>query len=310
MRQHLASYALLAPLFVITWSSGFIGAGLGTQFSTAPNLLMWRFITLAVLLVGLQIGIRRRRPSLRVWLTQGLIGILSQSVYLLSMFLAVQLGVSSGTVSVVDALQPVVATVLAGFLLGENIVARHWIGVAVGLVGTMLVVVDNVGQQAEIPLWRYAIPFIGLGSLIAATVIQRKVDTGDNRVSVLDSLAIQCVFSAGFFSVVSALFDHADPGTSFGYWGSIAWLIVLSTFGGYGLYWVILKRTSVIELSMLIYLTGPCTVLWAYFFFGDEFTPLTVAGMLICLFAVIYVNRNSATTRTAAAEPGVTTRMG
>ncbi|GAA4621982.1 hypothetical protein GCM10023196_012350 [Actinoallomurus vinaceus] len=43
---------LLAAGFVLCWSSGFIGAKLGTGTASAVTILTWRFIPLAVVLAS------------------------------------------------------------------------------------------------------------------------------------------------------------------------------------------------------------------------------------------------------------------
>ena len=40
----------LSALFVVCWSSGFIGAKLGAADAAVPTVLMWRFLPLAVAL--------------------------------------------------------------------------------------------------------------------------------------------------------------------------------------------------------------------------------------------------------------------
>ena len=51
-------------------------------------------------------------------------GALSQSGYLLTVYYAIELGVSSGTTALIDGTQPLVAGALAGPLLGRPCRAR------------------------------------------------------------------------------------------------------------------------------------------------------------------------------------------
>ena len=52
--------AALAVALVVLWSSGFVGARLGTEAATATTLLAWRFLCAAAVL-GLVAAVRRPR---------------------------------------------------------------------------------------------------------------------------------------------------------------------------------------------------------------------------------------------------------
>ena len=43
---------------------------------------------------------------------------------------------------------------------------------------------------------------------------------------------------------------------------AVAWFILFSTIGGYGLYWLCLRRSSATRVGSLIYLTPPVTMIW------------------------------------------------
>jgi drug/metabolite transporter (DMT)-like permease len=137
--------------FVVMWSSGFIGASLGTPEAGTPTLMVWRFLLAAgLLLVGILL-LRRRWPGLREIAVQGVVGLLAQGVYLTGVVGAVEFGVTAGTTALIAALQPLLAAALAGPVLGEHVGRQQWAGLAVGLVGVALVVGGDV-RVAEAPL--------------------------------------------------------------------------------------------------------------------------------------------------------------
>ncbi len=84
---------------------------------------------------------------------------------------------------------------------------------------------------------------------------------------------------------------------------AVAWLVALSTFGGYGLYWLILKRSGVTKVNTLMFLMAPVTAVWGALMFGEPFGLQTALGLAVCLAAVIVVHRGDGrrgTDRTAA----------
>jgi drug/metabolite transporter (DMT)-like permease len=267
---------------VLAWSSGFIGARLGTESSGTVTLLMWRFVLAAALLLAWR-SIRRVTLSRREVALQVAIGLLSQGVYLAGTVLSIELGVAVGTSALIAALQPILAGALAGPVLGERVIARQWLGLALGVAGVGLVVGGDVGVTGA-PAWAYALPFAGMVGLVAATLLERKaaLDT-----PLLDGLAIQCAVSAGLFGAIGLIAGQAAPPDDGQFWLAVAWVIVLSTFGGYGLYWLNLERGSVTRVSSLIYLTPPATMVWGLLMFGEPIGALAAAGLAVCLGAVL-----------------------
>jgi drug/metabolite transporter (DMT)-like permease len=278
-RRHLAEAG-----FVVMWSSGFIGASLGTPEAGTPTLMVWRFLLAAgLLLVGVLL-LRRRWPGLREIAVQGVVGLLAQVVYLTGVVGAVEFGVRAGT----TALQPLMAAALAGPVLGEYVGRQQWAGLAVGLVGVALVVGGGV-RVAEAPLWAYAMPFAGMAGLVAATLVERKENLRGSGLELpMDVvLAIQCAASALLFAVMALFWGGLEPAGGSLFWGAVAWFVVFSTFGGYGFYWLNLKLSSVARVSSLIYLTPPTTMVWAYLMFGERIGLLAVMGLVICFGGVL-----------------------
>ena len=298
--------------FVVMWSSGFIGARLGTPEASTPTLMAWRFLLAAgLLLVGVFL-LRRRWPGLREIAVQGVVGLLAQGVYLTGVVGAVEFGVAAGTSALVAALQPLLAAALAGPVLGERVSRQQWVGLAVGLVGVTLVVGGDARVGGAAPLWAYAMPFVGMAGLVAATLVERKdnlrksgLKASAKTTSKADSeevgvetpmdvtLAIQCASSALMFAALAPFWGGLEPAGGLRFWAAVAWFVVFSTFGGYGFYWLNLKLSGVARVSSLIYLTPPITMVWAYLMFGERIGPLAVVGLLICFGGVLLANRGT-----------------
>jgi drug/metabolite transporter (DMT)-like permease len=272
----------------VMWSSGFIGASLGTPEAGTPTLMVWRFLLAAgLLLVGILL-LRRRWPGLREIVVQGVVGLLAQGVYLTGVVGAVEFGVTAGTTALIAALQPLLAAALAGPVLGERVDRRQWAGLAVGLVGVALVVGGDV-RVAEAPLWAYAMPFAGMAGLVAATLVERREYLrGSGLETPMDVvLGIQCTASALLFAALAPFWGGLQPAGGLLFWGAVAWFVLFSTFGGYGFYWLNLKLSSVARVSSLIYLTPPTTMVWAYLMFGERVGLLAVVGLVICSGGVL-----------------------
>ncbi|MEU8748668.1 DMT family transporter [Streptomyces parvulus] len=285
--------ALLSVAFVLCWSSGFIGAKLGAGTADATTLLMWRFVPLAAVLIAVAAvsrpawrGLTRREAGRQV-----AVGALSQSGYLLSVYYAIQLGVSSGTTALIDGVQPLVAGALAGPLLRQYVSRRQWLGLWLGLAGVATVTTaDAAAAGAEVAWWAYLVPFLGMLSLVAATFLEGRSPA---PVAPRAALTIHCVTSAVLFTALAFGSGAAAPPADTSFWLATAWLVVLPTFGGYGLYWLIMRRSGVTEVNTLMFLMAPVTAVWGALMFGEHFGPQTAVGLAVGVLAVVVVRRGA-----------------
>lgn len=269
------------------WSSGFVGATLGTRFAPADTLLAWRYVAAALLLLAV-VGVRSlptRGPALA---RQAVLGLLLQCGYLGGVVTGVGLGVPAGTAALVAALQPLVVATAAGPLLGEHTSVRQRQGLVLGLVGVALVVGgDLTGGSA--PAWAYLLPLGGMLALSAGTLLERHWRPTE---SLLDALTVQTLVAAAFFVTMASVTGRLQPPADSGFWWAVGWVVVLSTFGGYGSYLAVLRRHGATRVSTLLYLTPPTTAAWALVMFGERPGPVALVGFGVCAGAVHLVLRH------------------
>ncbi|MBD2893732.1 hypothetical protein amrb99_26540 [Actinomadura sp. RB99] len=277
--------AAIGTVFVVTWSSGFIGAQLGAGAAPASTLLAWRFIVAGGLLLAWAAWRRPRIPR-RDLVLHLIIGALGQGGYLYGVFAAAEHGVSAGVDNLITALQPLLAAVLAVPVLGERITRRQLAGFAAGLGGVALVVGGDLRGGA--PPWAYALPLAATLCLVGATLLERRTRPS---IGLVDALTVQAGISALLFTALAGATGDLAPPADPAFWTAVAVLVVMAMFGGYGLYWVNVRRSGVGRASALLYLTPPATMLGAWALFGSTLAPLSLAGVLACAAAVAVVLR-------------------
>ncbi|GAB3991164.1 DMT family transporter [Nocardioides marmoraquaticus] len=275
---------LLSAAFVVLWASGFVGVKLATQVAPAETMLLWRSVVLTALLSPWLLRVVRRLRGAELG-REVVVGVLSQAVYLAAVYAAIDLGVSSGTTSLMDGLQPLAVAALAGPLLGAAVSARQWAGLALGLVGVVVVsAADLLAPTTTAPWWAYGVPLVGMAGLVAATFVDRR---RPRRATTSEALAIHCAVTTVLTLGVTLATGAVVPPWTGDFWFAIAWMTLLATFGGYGLYWLLLERRGVTEVNTLLFLVPPTTVLWGALWFGEPVGPLTVLGLALALTAVL-----------------------
>src|ERR687892_2003826 len=108
-------------LFVVLWSTGFIGAKLGLPYAEPFVFLELRFVlVLAILLPVCWLSRARWPPGRRVW-QMAVSGALLQAGYLGGVFASLHHGMPAGVSALVTGMQPVLTAVLGSWLLRETV---------------------------------------------------------------------------------------------------------------------------------------------------------------------------------------------
>ncbi|MEM7271121.1 MAG: EamA family transporter, partial [Pseudomonadota bacterium] len=135
---------LAPPVFVVLWSTGFVGAKFGLPYAEPMTFLSIRFALAALALALLAPLLGEAWSKRHDWSGAALIGVLIHGLYLGSVFQAIFWGMGAALSALIVSLQPVAMVIFARFLLGETMAPRQWLGFALGMIGVGLVVGRNV----------------------------------------------------------------------------------------------------------------------------------------------------------------------
>src|SRR5690606_41821325 len=127
---HSVNLASTAPLlFVLLWSTGFIGAKFGLPYAEPMTFLVWRFLAVLILMLGVVLLTRAPWPSSpRGMLHIAVTGLLIHAVYLGGVFISMHEGLPSGIAALVVGLHPLLTAVVAGFVRREPALLGEWGG--------------------------------------------------------------------------------------------------------------------------------------------------------------------------------------
>jgi drug/metabolite transporter (DMT)-like permease len=276
--------ASLAPLlFVVLWSTGFIGAKLGLPDCEPLTLLSLRYAAVLVLMGAVALATRAPWPADRMqWLHIGVSGLLIHAMYLGGVFTAIRLGLPAGVTALVVGLQPVLTALGAGLFLRERVRTTQWAGLALGLVGVVLVVANKVagGPSAASLLVPAVIALVGI---TAGTLYQKRFCASfDLRTGSVIQFLPCLVVTALVASRTETMAVHWTPAFVF----ALGWLVLVLSVGAVSLLNVLIRSGSAVNVASLFYLTPPTTALIAWAMFGETLTGLALAGMALAVAGV------------------------
>lgn len=269
----------------VLWSSGFIGGVLASETTSIFLVLFWRFLITSLVLLPFVIP-AIARVTFQSLIRQMLVGALAMFGYIATVLSAIDYGVPTGTAALIAALQPLATAAFAGIFLNERVVIRQWLGLIIGFLGVALTVGGGLGSA---PLWAYGLAIVSMVCLVTATLIAK---ARPNPMPLLPTLWVQTATATVLFLPLAQLDGRLQPEITADFAYAVFWFILLSTFGGYGLYWLCLARTSATRVSSLIYLTPPITSVWAFVMFGESISLEACIGFAIGLAGIKLANNN------------------
>ena len=279
----------VAPiLFVLLWSTGFVGAKYGLPYADPFIFLSVRVLIAALILFAvaalmkLPIAIGASAIS-----RSSLIGFFLHACYLGGVFFSISKGLPAGVAAVVTSLQPVLVSLLAVKVLGEQLKAKQVVGLVLGLVGVVLVLGPSFEQ--DIPTSAVIGILVALIGSTSATLLQKKIGAD---VPLVSGTAYQYLAS-GFVLALAAI---ATGGTRIT-WSSqfivaFVWLIAVLSVGAILLLLWLLNTGSAASVSSLFYLIPPATALEAFFLFGEKVNTQGFLGIGITALGVWLVIAN------------------
>jgi drug/metabolite transporter (DMT)-like permease len=285
----LQRWAWVFPgLFVVLWSTGFIGAKLGLPYAEPATFLVFRFLAVLALLLPLCLVLRAPWPATRAeFLHMALAGALIQGGYLGGVFLSLSKGMPAGVSSLITALQPILAAVLSAWLLNERTNARQWLGLVLGIAGVALVVREKWVLEG-VSLLATALSVVALLSISVGAIWQKRYCA---RVDLRTGAAIQFGAALLVLAPYSLFFETRQVTWSAELLIAIVWLVFALSLGAVFLLFWLIRHGAATKVASLMYLVPPCTALIAWPLFGETYTAFSAAGMALAMLGVWLVSK-------------------
>jgi drug/metabolite transporter (DMT)-like permease len=286
-KRSLADIAIFAApaIFVVLWASGFVGAKLGLPYAEPMTFLAIRMGAVVILIGAISLATRPVWPSRMGVIHSIVTGLFVHGCYLGGVFFSIDHKLPAGLSALVVSLQPVLTSTLANRLLGERVMLRQWLGLALGIVGVYLVVHGRTEGEAPLIAWFGAT--VALVGMTIGTLYQKRFGGGiDWRAG----FVIQYAAAAALFTGLAFAFETMQVRWTGEFLIAVAWLVLGLSFGAVWLLYFLIRRQAATRVVSLFYLTPPFTALMAWAMFGETLSGLAIAGMAVCAAGVGLVN--------------------
>jgi drug/metabolite transporter (DMT)-like permease len=273
-------------MFVILWSTGFIGMRLGTPHAepfTFMSIRMWLVTSIFALAVMV---LRPVWPENRRALAHAAIaGLLVHATYLAGILYAIRWQLPLALVALIAGLQPILTAWLMRKQPGESLGVAQWGGMLVGF-GGLAIVISGGRTDGEIGIPSLAAAIIGLIGITLGTIHQKRhVGTLDMRVSGL----IQFGSTAIMLTLGAFLFESRVVNWTGEFVFALAWLTLVLSLGAISLLYFMIQRGAASRVASLFFLTPGVTALMAWLLFGEVLSSLALVGLGVSAVGVALV---------------------
>jgi drug/metabolite transporter (DMT)-like permease len=283
-------WTVVAPaVFVVLWSTGFIGAKAGLPYAEPLTFLTARFaiVTIAMLIAALLV--RAAWPKGVMIIHLAVVGLLMHSLQLGGVFSALQLGLPAGLAALIIGLQPILIAAVVGPLLGERVSLRQWMGFVLGFGGAALVLSERYGLSVgPAGLAAPALAVCGLIGGTAGTLYQKRYCA---HADLWTAAVIQYAAATLPVTLLAARFETMEIIWSAPFIAALAWLVLGLSVGAISLLYLLIRRGAVSKLASYFFMIPPTTALIAWAMFGEQLGPVALAGMAVAALGVALVQR-------------------
>ena len=268
------------------WGGSFFFAELALREVPPLTITLHRVfwaLPVLVLVVWAQ-GITLPRAP-RVWAAYLVMGALNNALPFSLIFWA-QTRIEGGLASILNGTAAVFGAVVAGLLLkDEPLTARKIAGAALGVAGVAVVMGPDALHQLD-PRNVAQLAVICAALCYALAGVWAKITLAGQRPQ-MNALGMLMGSTLWMIPVVLWVDGVPDLALSGGTWSALLALAVLSTSGGYLLYFAILKRSGAANLMLVTLLLPPFAIALGAAFLGEVLSARAFAGFGVIALGIL-----------------------
>ena len=273
-------------LIYAIWGFNWVVMKEATLFFPPVLFVSYRFALGAIILLAVNVWLKLPLPPRRYWKWIALTGLLQIACNNAAMQIGIK-DLSAGLVAVLNYSMPVWVAILAHFFLNERLTRRKALGVAVSMVGLVILMhIDSLGNMTSL--------FITLGGSVAWAVANIVLKYQNSKLkgkdcNMIQYTAWQMTFGAILLFIYTAIME---PGQVI--WtplaaACLAFNGILASALGFFLWNFVLTRMEASKASIAVLGVPAVGVVCGIIFLGETMYISTAVGMVLILAGIILI---------------------
>lgn len=277
-------------IFVLLWSTGFIGAKYALPFIEPFYLLCIRMLLTLLVFLAISLILRSQWPTMTQAAHQMVVGALIHGAYLGGVFAAIKWGMPAGIAAIIVGIQPLLTALLSWRFLGEKLRSIQWIGLMIGLVGISIVILSTRQTTGGDSLsWPAVIAaLISLAGISVGTLYQKRFGAGTNLVT---GSFWQYVSTAVLMGILAMSFETREVNWDPQLILALGWLVFGLSVTAILLLMYMIREGESAKVASYFYLVPPVVSVEAWLLFDEALPLIAVLAIGITVLGVFLVIR-------------------
>jgi drug/metabolite transporter (DMT)-like permease len=289
MKSENYKVALGYVLICLIWGSTWMAISIGLKSLTPIISVGIRFLIASMLIYGVMklkhVKLQTDSLSIKLYIV---LALFAYSIPYAIVYWA-ELYISSGLTSIVFSVMPLFVILLSLFVFSkESVSATEIIGSITGFAGIVIIFSENLSLDLSKQM-------LGIIAVLVSAAMQGGIAVAikkyGNHLNPL-SMNFLPMFAASIMLITAAfVFEDSSLWTfSFASVISIAYLALVGTVIAFTTYYWLLKRISVVMLSLSSFITPIIAVLLGWFFLNEKLSMQAILGSCFVLIGILFAN--------------------
>ena len=271
-------------LFVLLWSTGFIGAKFGLPYAEPFTMLGWRMLFVVPLFLLLALLLRRPALNRRDAGIQCLVGLLIHGAYLGGVFAAIDIGVPAGLSALIVSLNPLLIAALSGWVLGRPTRGLEWLALTLGLAGVAIVLIGASSWEGVVTAAGLGWLLFALSGICTGTLLQKRYA---EHVDLFSGSFWQYLAALGFFLLMAWGTETREVEWSLTFVLTLGWLFCVLSMVTVLLLLYMIRHGEATRVSSYFYLVPPLAAFQGWLFFDEPWSWSTLTGAALVIVSLL-----------------------
>jgi drug/metabolite transporter (DMT)-like permease len=273
---------------MLLWAICFPLITIGIEYSPHLTFAALRALLSGSVLLAMAFFLKRKLPSnAKDWLTLTVVGFGATTLAFFGMFHAAEF-VAPGLATVIASSQPLMAALLAHWVVSERLTFRGQIGLTLGFFGIVLISAPKFAN-GEADAFQIGIAFIII-SAIGITISNVAIKRIASRIDPLMAMGWQLIIGSIPLAIIAASTEDISAIRWTGeFIGSLIGLSLAGTALAYWLWYNVLKSVDLSHANAFTFLVPIFGLIMGVSFYGEQLSTVMMVGIILSLIGIYQV---------------------